>query len=282
MRHRIRALPLAALAAAVVVLAACGGDDSKAERKTRDEQPDSTAAAPIAAVATGTAAAAAGGAATRTLDLNCGDQIKSFRFDGKLALQRPGAGSAASDDVTGLISGLLEDVKFNGAFAAPDRTQMKIDLGGKDSLFGGEGIEFVQIGTTSYIKLGANAWQKQDNAGDGALEDLDPRSFCAQARDSLPRTVQGRKDKVNGVDATRYEYDRKDLEGAAGFFGDLVGGGELPENAKLTMWVAEKEKFPVKMTVAASGRESGQPFSINLEFNVSDLNSSSVRVEAPR
>jgi hypothetical protein len=215
--------------------------------------------------------------------VDCGDSVKALRFDGKLSIQNGTSASSSGNgnDFGDLFSSLLNDVKFSGAFQAPDRTQLKAELGGDNSFLNGP-VEFVQIGSTSYTRLGSTAWQQSEN-NDGPADRFDPRTFCRDLVQRLPGDVQGRKEKVNGVDTTRYEYDRKALEDAGISLGDVAGGnGTLPENTKLTVWVSDKEKFPVKLVMTGSGTQSGQAVSTNIELNVSDLNSSSVKVDAPR
>ena len=69
---------------------------------------------------------------------------------------------------------------------------------------------------------------------------------------------------------------------AAGELVAVVGpNGELPENAKLSVWVSEKDKFPIKMQVSASGKQNGEDFSLNMDLNVTDLNGN-VTIDAPR
>ena len=290
MSTRGRTLPLMLVALAMLVVGACGGDDSKAEKKTRDQeaavattatnQGTSNAGTPSGAVATTPAPATS----SRSLQLDCGKDLKAFRFNGRLAVKLPESGGAGAADPAALIASVLTDVKYSGAFLAPDRSQLKLETS-KDSVLGGQAIEFVQIGGTSYTKLGNTAWQQSSGNGTsgGLLDSLDPREFCKSLEQNLKGDVPSRKEKVNGVDAIRYDYDRKTLEGLGGFLGGVSGNGdELPENAKLNLWVSEKEKFPVKITFTGSGQQDGGPYSLDLELNVTDLNSSGVRVDAPR
>lgn len=287
MRVRIGALSLTA--AAVLLLAACGGDDSKAEVKTRDvasatavaaaQTPTSSSAGGGVAGVSSAATAASSSTARNALSLDCDRNLTSFRFDGKLAMQN--ASSSSTNDPSALFSTLLQDVRFSGAYIAPDRTQMKLDLGGKDSPLAGQAFEFIQIGPTSYLKLGNTGWQQQETSGSNPVEELNPLALCKQLHDALPAAAQSRKEKVNGIDAVRYDYDRKSLEKLPGLL-DGMNSSDLPENVNLSLWVAEKERFPVKMTLAASGQQSGGPLSMDLEFNVSDLNSSGIKIEAPR
>jgi hypothetical protein len=129
------------------------------------------------------------------------------------------------------------------------------------------------------VKLGNTPWQRQEAGGANPVENLNPLELCKQLHDALPAT-QSRNEKVNGVDAVRYDYDRKSLEKLPGLFGE--DSQNLPEQLNLALWVAEKEKFPVKLALTGSGQGSGGPMSLNLEFNVTDLNSAGVKIDAPQ
>lgn len=286
MRTRARLLPFLLMAVALLAVVACSDDDSNAERQTADATASATTAAGQSnATQTGGSAAAtqAPANATRALELDCGRDFKSFRFTGELSLKAPQGGSSASD-LTSVVGSLLEDVKFTGAYAAPDRTQLKLD-GGQNSPLGT--IEFIQIGNTSYTKLGSAAWQQSqaNGATSGIVDQVDPREICRQFEQSLTGDVPSRKEQVNGVEATRYDYDRTALEklgSGDGFLGAIGGSGEdLPENTKMSVWVSDKDKFPVKMQIDASGTQAGEDFAIKMSLNVTDLNGN-VTINAPR
>ena len=287
MRDRGRALFIAALTAACFVLAACGGDDSKAERKSRDGKATAAAtiaAAPREATAGSGAAGSPASPAGRTsnaIPVDCGRDLKTFRFDGRLSLETPRDG-ASSGAPSATVGSLLENVKFRGAYVSPDRTQLQFEFSGAGSPLTGQVVEFVQIGTAWYYRLGNSGWQKQEGAGPNPAEALNPKELCKELEQGLSANVPTRKERVNGVDATRYEYDRNNLERMGGFIGALSGAQELPENTKMNVWVSEKEKFPVKMTLTGSSEQAGQRFAMDLEFNVTDLNASGIRVEVPR
>jgi len=291
MRTRVRALSLTALAAALLILAACGGDDSKAEKKTRDSATvaPSAVAAVVSTSTSGSSATSAGSTRassstiSKPLQLDCKKEIKSFRFEGKVAAKTLRTGGSNAADPTSLISGLLENVKFSGAFVAPDRAQVKLEGTGNSSPLTGQGIEFVQIGTTSFFRLGATGWQQQQDSGINPTEQLDPREICTSVQNNFSADVPSRKEKANGVDATRYEYDRKALTQAGDdFLGGLASSSDLPENTKMSIWVSEKDKFPVKIQVNGNGQQAGQPVSLDLEINVTDLNNAGIKIDAPR
>jgi hypothetical protein len=269
------------MAVALLAFAACGDDDSNADQQTADS---TTTSGQTGGTQSGSGGSSSG-AATRAIELNCDQDLKSFRFAGELALKAPQSGSTGSGGISSVVGSLLQNVKFTGAFAAPDRTQFKLDGGGSSPL---GTIELIQIGNTSYIKLGSAPWQQSqgDSGASGIVDQVDPRELCRQIEQNLTSAVPARNEKVNGIDATRFDYDRAALgklgDSAGGILGSIVGpNGELPENAKLSVWVSEKDKFPVKMQVSASGKQNGEDTSLNLDLNVTDLNGN-VTIDAPR
>jgi hypothetical protein len=274
------------MAVALLAIAACGGDDSNDDQQTAEST--ATNATTASGQSGGTQSGSSGsssGATTQAIELNCNQNLKSFRFSGELSVNSPQSSSSGSNSIASAVGSLLQNVKFTGAFATPDRTQLKLD-GGQNSPLGA--IEFIQIGDTSYIKLGTAPWQQSqgDSATAGFVDQVDPREICRQFEQNLTSSVPARKEQANGVDATRYDYDRAALEKLGDSAGGLIGAvggsnGELPENAKMSVWVSEKEKFPVRMQVTASGKQDGEDYSLNMDLNVTDLNGN-VTINAPR
>jgi hypothetical protein len=48
----------------------------------------------------------------------------------------------------------------------------------------------------------------------------------------------------------------------------------------MDVWITE-DGIPVKMTMSVSGTSDGSDIALDLDFNVSDLNDSSITIEAP-
>ncbi|MGD9892902.1 MAG: hypothetical protein AB7R89_21160 [Dehalococcoidia bacterium] len=281
MRTRVRLLSLALMAVALLAFAACGDDDSNADQQSAE----ATAASGQTGGTQSGGSGSSSSTTTRAIELNCDQDLKSFRFAGDLSLNTPQGGSSAPNNIASVIGSFLQNVKFDGAFVTPDRTQLKLD-GGQSSPLGA--IEFIQIGNTSYVKLGSAPWQQSQGATDssGFLAQIDPREICHQFEENLTDSVPAQKEAVNSVDATRYDYDRAALEKLGASAGGLLGtvggsNGELPENATLSVWVSDKEKFPVKMQIAASGEQDGEDYSLNMALNVTDLNGN-VTINAPQ
>lgn len=287
MSLRLRGSVLAALSAGVLILAACGGDDSTAEQKPSPAQQAAAptqaaterAAAPATTAST-TAAAPAGtgtGAGQARLTLNCDQSVSRYRFEGQLGVKTPpGAGGAAAT-----FAPLLEDVKLSGARVEPDRTQMRVELGSKsaNSPLAGQAVEIINIGAITWMRIGQTPWQQSDAGGiTGQLDTFTPDQLCDTFSGGLPQ-VQGRKERVNGVDATRYDYTRKDLASGTDFLGAEI---DSFSDVKLSVWVTDKEKFPAKVTLDATGDKDLAGYAVKLDLNVNEINASGIAIDAPR
>jgi hypothetical protein len=273
MDGRVHRLVLA-LAAAAVLIAACGGDDKK-----DDDQPAAGSAATAATSGTqvtsqSTAQATAARAATSTavaqgeqvIATDCLKGVKSYRYEGKIQLKLP-AGATS-----GALPGLeLNDISFSGAFVEPDRNQFKVDLGFTS-------FETVTIGTDAWTRLGGAGWTKSSEGGIS----FSPDQFCQANLTELNKAnVKPSKDKVNGVDALKYEFDKNAIVRVNNIFGNGGSLPDLPDNTRMNLWVTEKERWPVKMTLTGS-RTGTDPYNINFEFNLTDINKGGITIDAPR
>jgi hypothetical protein len=271
---------LCAVAGGLLVLAAaCGGGGDKDTNK-KDEGSSaaigavpatSRAATEAARQATAAPSAAAGiGQTEQIVAADCLKGVKAYRFDGKMALKLPSGTSA------GPVAGLdLNDISFSGAFVAPDRSQFKIQIAGG-------AFETINIGNDQWTKIASSPWIKSTGSGDALFS---PDSFCRSNLKDLEKAgVKPTKDKVSGVDALKYEFDKK----ALGKLNSVFGGGntsplpDLPENTKMVLWVTEKEHWPVRVTLSGEQKTGSDPYSLSIEFNITDLNKGDISIEAPK
>ena len=251
-----RARPLIALGAGLllaVVVAACSGDSNSSS--------------------------GAISGSSRTLNLSESaariSTLKSFRFNASASIDLGGQTPANAENALGnalmmMLFGNLKDIKLEGAVVAPDQMELKLSLGGQD--FG-----FVQIGDKAWAKYGG-AWTPID-PGDLGLPagGLDFGDFTAGA---LPaEVVEAAKvssEKVNGMNTTRYSFDKAALQSLA----NDVGSGQDLETANLDVWITE-DGVPVKLTMKLKGKDdSGQESTVQLELVLKDLNSD-IKIKAP-
>jgi hypothetical protein len=252
-------LGLLVVALAALLFAACGGDDKKSGESGSGTSAGTTAQ---------------GGSPTARDDslatTNCLKDVKSYRFEGKLSFRLP-SGTAAS---VGTQQG---DFTFSGAFVAPDRSQIKADLAGFS-------FEQVQIGSDAWTRIGNGGWTKSAADSSGGFS-FTPESFCESNLTELNKAgVKPTRDKVNGVNALKYEFDRNALNRLNDLFGNSDSAADLttlPDNTKLTLWVTEKERWPVRMTLTGDGKVNNEQLAFNMQFNVTDINKD-IKIEAPR
>lgn len=90
--------------------------------------------------------------------------------------------------------------------------------------------------------------------------------------------MKSAQERVNGVDALRYSLNAEQLRRVFGADAQL-----LPENAVLrgdsTLWVARASGVPVRLMLEATGAR--EPGVLKLELNMTELNSSAIRIEPP-
>lgn len=265
---------LALALTAALLLTACGGDDNKTPSASGTAAPtQATAAARAVTTTTTTAtetarqatATAGSGQTERVVAADCFKSIKAYRYEGKIQLK-------LSQSSTALVPGLeLNDVSFSGAYVAPDRSQFKMDIAGTT-------IESVTIGRDTWSRFGGSGWIKSTDANLA----FSPNDFCeANLQDLDKANVRPTKERVNGIDALRYEFDRKALARLNNLFGDAADLLELPDNTKMTLWVTEKERWPLRMTLTGD-KTGADPYSINLQFNITDLNKDGIKIEPPQ
>jgi hypothetical protein len=207
-------------------------------------------------------------------------ELRSFRFDValKMDFDADALGSDDEDDFgadfANAFLAMFKDIKMEGAYVAPDSFDLKMGLAGEE-------VHMIQVGDRAWINEGSG-W-KASGADSSDLSFLgNPSSL---ALDLLPNEVlnnaKTKSEKVNGVDTTRYSFDKKALEAIAGDLGEETAGLEKIDSAKLDVWMTD-ENIPVKIAMEIKGKaEDGSDLAINLEFNVTDLNSDKIEIKAP-
>ena len=298
----MRILPVAlAVILGVALLAACGGGEDE-ETEEEGAIATATAAAPASGnvSATGTprdgatatpregspsVSPSGGGSSAQAVGCEFPSDIKSFRFEMTMKANLPStpeAGTPAPDeplgDFLGALSGLMGDMKMEGAVIAPDRSSMVMTVGGHE--FG----SFVQIGSQQWMKVaGLTDWTEEPASDEGFL--FSPMDFCETAEEDLSSALsglEGDKETVNGIEAVHYHLDQADLT----FFQEFLGGaddlGDLPDEFNMDVWLAEDGDWPVRMTFAASGEDDeGQSLSFDVSIEFKDFNDSSIKIEPP-
>ena len=284
----------------VALLAACGGGED--EETEEESAATSTAAAPAAGdvSATGTPRASAtstpregspsattsSGSSAQEVGCEFPSDIESFRFTMTMKANLPStpeaptesAGEEPLGDFLGALSGLMGDMKMEGAVIAPDRSSMEMTIGGHE--FG----SFIQIGSQSWMKVsGLTDWTEEPASDSGFL--FSPMDFCETAEDDISSALsglEGENESVNGIEAVHYHIDTADLTLLQNFLGSTEDLGELPDEFNMDVWLAEDGDWPVRMSFEASGEDDeGQALSFEILIEFKDFNDSSIKIEPP-
>jgi hypothetical protein len=208
-------------------------------------------------------------------------EIKSYRYTVNLKLRSPAfsttgpAGTPAPlTAFADALQALFSDLKLDGAYKAPDRTQALLKFQGGD-------LELLQIGDSSWIRIGDN-WREQDPA-DGA-NTLTPQILCRDIVDEITpslSTTEPNRETINSVDTDRYELNEANLKQLPELFA-AGSQASLPNEYAVSVWLAREGRFPVRLNVSAEDVDDlGRPIGLTLFMEFRDINDSGITVEPP-
>ena len=203
------------------------------------------------------------------------EAIESFRFDLRLEMDFDGDGGSGGDaEAAAMLMALLGNIEAEGAYLAPDSYEMSM------SFFGME-VQIVQIGDEVWTNDGSG-WV----AGAGLSMPFDMSSPADLAFEFIPLAelagAETSSENVNGVETTRYSFDKESLAALAEAAGESTGIEDLSEVDTMTLdvWLTS-DGVPVKLQMAVQGESDGAHVSVKMELNVTDLNDSSITIERP-
>ena len=214
-------------------------------------------------------------------------EIESYRYSINLKLDTPAFDPAPAQGVTPSVTpapplsafaesleALFSDLKLEGAFRAPDRTQVVLR-------FKNEELELREVGDTSWIRVGAN-WHQQDLGQKETI--LTPNVVCKDIVEEIAPSlaeVEGERETVNGIDTDHFRLDKADIKRLP----ELFGAGpetDLPEKFQVDVWLAREGRFPVRLDIGAEDTdEQGNPIGLSLFMEFRDLNDPGIAVEPP-
>ena len=173
------------------------------------------------------------------------------------------------------LNALFRDMQLEGAFIAPDRSQVLLR-------FQDEELELRTIDDKSWVRVGAT-WQEQASPPDEEAI-LTPASVCADLVEDLAPSLaagSGEVELVNGVETIRYRLDEADLKGLPELLG-RSGEEGLPSEFAVDVWLERNEGWPVRLEIVASDvDEQGQPISLELFMEFSDIDDPDIEIEPP-
>jgi hypothetical protein len=238
-------------------------------------------AALVAALLSGCGGGGGGGEAQAAASCDSIQQIQSYRYTINLKLQSPAFQTPASatpppSPVAAFadpLQALFSDLKLEGAFRAPDRTQAVLR-------FRGELLELREVGGRSWIAVG-NTWREQQP---GEATALTPSVVCKDIVDEITPSLadaDSNREAVNNVDSEHYQLNETDLKRLP----ELLGTdpqAKLPEKYQVDVWLAREGRFPVRLQIGAEDKdEQGNPISLSLFMEFRDLNDPGITVEPP-
>jgi hypothetical protein len=207
---------------------------------------------------------------------DCFQSVSAYKYDLTLKIDAKQTGTATPDAGLDLAS-LLGNIHATGQFQAPDRTETKFQ-------FLGQNEETITIGPDTWTRQENGPWQKGDDSGT-VTASLTPTDLCQQALRGLSATgIKPTSEKLDGQIVQKYEFDHDTLARFQDIFGTLGSGsgGELPADAKLDVWVTEKEHLPVKLTLQGSDTSDQGAYTVALEFHITDLNGKDINIQPPQ
>jgi hypothetical protein len=213
-------------------------------------------------------------------------QIQSYRYSINLkldspAFEQPAQGTTPSGTpapplsaFAGALEALFSDLKLEGAFRAPDRTQVVMR-------FKTEELELREVGDKSWIRVGAT-WQQQDPAQAGTI--LTPDVVCKDIVEEIAPSlakVDAERETINNIDADHFRLDKADITR----FPDLLGAGpetDLPDKFQVDVWLAREGRFPVRLDIGAEDTDAqGNPIGLSLFMEFRDLNDPGIAIDPP-
>lgn len=207
--------------------------------------------------------------------------LESYRFSLDLKLDAPAFQdletttpldplSAFADALTSLFS----NMHLQGAYSAPDRSQVILD-------FEGEELEWRTIGDRTWVRLG-DEWEEQTDDSDNDL--LTPEVICNDVVLGIAASLEDASfeaETVNGIETYHYSIDVADLEALPAL---LLGpdATDLPDDLTFDLWLAQEGLWPVQINFAARDTDaSGQSVELSLEMQVRDVNDPGILIEPP-
>lgn len=207
--------------------------------------------------------------------------IDSYRYTLNIMLDSPAftrddpdSTDAPLGDFADALAALFSDLQLEGAYVAPDRTQVVLE-------FEGEELEWRAIGDQGWVRFG-DEWEEQTTPNTDSV--LTPEIVCEDIVSDLAGTIEdaeAEEETVNGIETLRYSLGQEDIVQLP----ELLGGdaiAEIPEDIQFDVWLSKEGLWLVKLNVSATDRdEDGEPVELSLEMELLDVNDEEITIEPP-
>jgi hypothetical protein len=174
-----------------------------------------------------------------------------------------------------------------GAYLAGDRVQLKITrtADGRTTV-----LEYIVIGEEVWVRDGGatGAFVKESRPSPRRLQAL---AFVgriranARVQGSLGAGQQVGRERLNGLDVTRYQFSAKDQFAASGFatwgpFGGLPAWG-ADTSATATLWVATPGHWVVRRVTEFKQGGEGSGYAFTSQWEMTGINAPDITIAAP-
>jgi hypothetical protein len=234
--------------------------------------------------ALGAGCAGFGGVHERVAAPSCDSiaEIQSYRYTINLKLDSPAFEAAASTATPAppvsafadALEALFSDLKLDGAFLAPDRTQAVLRFKGGE-------LELREVGGRSWMRV-QGVWQELTASDEDTI--LTPEVVCRDIVDEIAPTlddVEPERATVSNIETDLYQLDKADITRLP----ELLGAGtelDVPEKFQVDLWLAREGRFPVRLNIGAEDTdEQGHPIGLSLFMEFRDLNDPGISIEPP-
>ena len=110
------------------------------------------------------------------------------------------------------------------------------------------------------------------------------RQVCADLVEDLAPSVaagSGEEEVVNGIETVHYRLDKADLKGLPALLGQSGEEG-LPSEFGVDVWLERNNGWPVRLEIAAADTgEDGEPISLELSMEFSEINDPTIEINPP-
>ena len=207
--------------------------------------------------------------------------LDRYRYVSNLSLESPEELVPSSEGqptpvatLTREYVGLFDfDYNTDASWVAPDRVEASISAAGSP-------LNLVIIGDRHWVTL-AGEWRE---VGPEYVLGYGPLEVCNAIFPEIDLTqAQGEKETVNGVSALHYTFaDTPTGQAMAAIFGPQSDEAILFQTMNVEVWVAEKDGFPVRMDIEASGLYGDRrELKGQLRIELRDINADDIEVEPP-